>query len=91
MKEIGIDQSKHYSKSVDDLDSEFLTQLDYVITLCAEEVCPTFISQAKRLHWPLPDPAGHEEMSYQDQLQRFRVTREAIRTKLIAFKEENQI
>ena len=29
--------------------------VDTVITLCAEEVCPVFLGQATRLHWPLPD------------------------------------
>lgn len=37
---------------------EFLSNLDYVITLCAEEVCPTLSSRAKRLHWPINDPAN---------------------------------
>src|SRR5689334_2336880 len=55
LKEIGIDISHHRSKSVEDLSPAFLAQLDYVITLCAEEVCPTAISKAKKLHWPLAD------------------------------------
>jgi catechol 2,3-dioxygenase-like lactoylglutathione lyase family enzyme len=28
-----------------------------VITLCAEEVCPVFLGNARRLHWPIEDPA----------------------------------
>ena len=32
--------------------------VDLVVTLCAEEVCPAFLGTARRLHWPLPDPAG---------------------------------
>lgn len=36
---------------------DFLAHLDYVITLCTEEVCPTLPSKAQRLHWPIPDPA----------------------------------
>ncbi|MGZ3651902.1 MAG: arsenate reductase ArsC, partial [Bdellovibrionota bacterium] len=43
------------------LSPEFLDSLDYVITLCAEEVCPTLPSKAKRLHWPIPDPAAATE------------------------------
>ena len=58
LKEVGIDISKHYSESVDDLTPGFLAHLDYVITLCSEEVCPILVSKAKKLHWPLPDPAG---------------------------------
>ncbi len=57
LKKEGIDISKNYSKSVDELSEEFIQNLDYVITLCAEEVCPHIVSQAKRLHWPIPDPA----------------------------------
>lgn len=57
MKEKGIDISKHWSKSVNDLSPAFTAKLDYVITLCAEEVCPIIISKAQKLHWPFPDPA----------------------------------
>src|SRR3989338_8876191 len=60
MKEIGLDISKHYSKSIDDLSPKFIVGLDYVITLCAEEVCPTMVSKAKKLHWPHPAPATNE-------------------------------
>jgi len=88
MKEIGIDLSKHYSKSYDDLKPGFIVQLDYVITLCAEEVCPTIVSQrAKKLHWPLPDPAG-KGGSDEEQLSRFRETRDAITGKLQTFAKE---
>src|SRR4051794_8114435 len=52
MSEIGIDISKQYSKSVDDLSPKLIVGLDYLITLCAEEVCPIMVSKAKKLHWP---------------------------------------
>lgn len=81
LKEVGIDISKHYSKSADDLSPRFLVDLDYVITLCAEEVCPVLVSKAKKLHWPHPDPAGGD-------IERFREVREMIRAKLIALKQE---
>ncbi len=55
LAEIGIDASAQRSKSVDEIDR---TTVDTVITLCAEEVCPLFLGAARRLHWPLPDPAG---------------------------------
>ena len=77
MKEIGIDISSHTSKSIDDLDAQFLDRLDYVVTLCAEEVCPVLPSKAKKLHWPNPDPAGVEG-SRDQQLTVFRATRDAI-------------
>ena len=40
MDEIGIDIRDQFSKSTDDLDKDFIDNLDYAITLCAEEVCP---------------------------------------------------
>lgn len=88
MKEIGIDISNHYSKSCDDIQSEFISELDYVITLCAEEVCPVIISKAKKLHWPFPDPASKEPIPDMESLQRFRTARDSIRTQLMKFKEE---
>lgn len=88
MNEIGIDISKHYSKSTDDLSPKFIVDLDYVITLCAEEVCPIMVSKAKKLHWPLPDPAGSGSDS--QITERFRRTRDEIRSRLEAFKKENE-
>lgn len=88
LKESGIDISKHSSKAVADLDPTFVASLDYVITLCAEEVCPVFVSKAKRLHWPLPDPAGMPGPEA-EQLHRFRGTREEIKKRLLAFGEEH--
>ena len=57
MKEIGIDLSDNYPKSVD----KFLNNIfDYVITVCggANESCPTFTGKVKnRLHIGFDDPA----------------------------------
>src|SRR5438874_9206691 len=56
MSEIGIDISGHRSKSL----NEFLaTPFDYVITVCdnANQTCPVFPGPAKRIHWPIGDPA----------------------------------
>ena len=57
LSEIGIDATSHYSKSIDQLDSNYIDNLDYVITLCAEEVCPVLNSEAIKLHWFNEDPA----------------------------------
>lgn len=86
LKEKGIDISHHWSKSVDDLSPGFLAKLDYVITLCAEEVCPTLVSKAEKLRWPFPDPAitdGSEE----EKLNSFRQVRDAIEAALLEFKD----
>ena len=90
LKESGVDISANWSKSVDELPQEFLEGLDYVITLCAEEVCPVLPSRAKRLHWPIADPAGHEG-SGDDQLARFRSARDAIQQRLMEFGKESDI
>lgn len=58
-----------YSKSIEELPTDFLNKLDFVITLCAEEICPYLPTQAKRLHWPMPDPA---DASVQSNEQAFR-------------------
>jgi arsenate reductase len=53
LSEVGIDISKNTSKAVSDLKPAFVFDLHYVITLCAEEVCPVLPSRtAKKLHWP---------------------------------------
>jgi arsenate reductase len=87
LKEIGIDISRNHSKSIDDLSPGFLVGLDYVITLCAEEVCPTMVSRAKRLHWGLPDPAAARG-SETEILQAFRNTRDEIKRRLLELKSQ---
>lgn len=87
MAEVGIDISKHYSKSADDLSPNFIVALNYVITLCAEEVCPIMVSRAQKLHWPLPDPATKEGTDEQ-KLDKFRKTRDALIEKLKTFAAE---
>ena len=89
MQEIGIDISGHHSKSVDDfLDQEF----DYVITVCdhANERCPIFAGETKRIHWSIDDPVvpGNEEA----QLAAFRVARDELRKRIEAFvSRENEV
>ena len=68
MKEIGIDISEQRSKKISDLDEEFINNLDFVITLCAEEGCPVIISKAKKIHWPNPDPVVEGTSSKQQKI-----------------------
>ncbi|MBV8756239.1 MAG: arsenate reductase ArsC [Deltaproteobacteria bacterium] len=83
MNELGADLVAHTSKSVDAIDP---ASVDLVITLCAEEVCPVFLGQIRRLHWPVPDPASTDPtISRDEMLRRFREARDAIRAKLEAF------
>lgn len=85
MKEVGIDISGHYSKSIDELSPQFLVRLTYVITLCAEEVCPTLASTATKLHWPFPDPASTQQLPEEILVSRFRAARVGIRQQLEKF------
>lgn len=80
MREIGADLAGHASKAVDAIDP---ATVDVVITLCAEEVCPVFLGKARRLHWPIPDPASTDPTLSRDELlRRFRTARDTIRAKL---------
>lgn len=88
MREIGLDISQHYSKSVSELPEEFVSGLDYVITLCAQEVCPVILSRATKLHWPHPDPASKDPLPEEESLQRFRAARDAIQVRLQELKRE---
>ena len=56
MSDVGIDISKNITKSIDSIEEDFLNNLDYVITLCVEEVCPLVPEATKVLHWPNEDP-----------------------------------
>tara|TARA_S200000501_G_scaffold104002_1_gene97384 strand:+ start:807 stop:1205 length:399 start_codon:yes stop_codon:yes gene_type:complete len=58
LEDIGIDISSYKSKAIEDLDKDFINNLDFVITLCAEEVCPVLPSKAKLLHWVNEDPVN---------------------------------
>lgn len=83
MSEVNADLRDHHSKSVETIDP---ATVDTVITLCAEEVCPVFLGSARRLHWPIPDPASSDPaLTREDHLHRFRTARDTIRTKLESF------
>lgn len=86
MGELGIDLTTHRSKSVQTIDP---SEIGIVITLCAEEVCPVLLGNARRLHWPTPDPASKDPSIPRDEmLARFRAARDAIRGMLEAFASE---
>jgi arsenate reductase (thioredoxin) len=73
MRELGVDLTTHTSKSVQSIDP---ATVGTVITLCAEEVCPVFLGKARRLHWPIPDPASKDpSIPREEMLARFRTAR----------------
>jgi arsenate reductase len=83
MREIGVDISQHHSKSVDEFAGQ---EFDYVITVCdnANEQCPIFPGNTKRIHWSFEDPAaavGDE----QARLAVFRRVRDEIHQRLRLF------
>jgi arsenate reductase len=83
MSEIGVDISTQRSKSVD----EFLGQaFAYVITVCdnANEQCPVFPANTKRLHWSFADPAAAQG-DEQARLAVFRRVRDEIAEQLHIF------
>lgn len=80
MGELGIDLSSHHSKSVSDID---VSQIDMVITLCAEEVCPVLPGKVQRLHWGIADPASSDPSLGPENLrQRFRAARDQIKARI---------
>ncbi len=80
MREVGVDLGAHRSKSVETIDP---ATVDTVITLCAEEVCPAFFGAARRLHWPIADPASDDPaLSRDEMLARFRAARDEIQGRL---------
>jgi arsenate reductase len=86
MRDLGIDISKHRSKSV----NEFLDRrFDYIITVCdnAKESCPLFPGNADRIHWSFEDPAAVEG-SGEERLSAFRKVRDQIWERLKSFDRE---
>jgi arsenate reductase len=78
LAEAGVDSSAQHSKG---LDAVPLDDIDLVVTLCAEEVCPLFPRPVRRLHWPLPDPAtttGTDD----ERLAAFRAVRDELAARL---------
>jgi arsenate reductase len=84
MREIGIDISGGYPKSV----NQFLAEpFDFVITVCddANETCPVFAGDVRqRVHIGFEDPAKAVG-SRDDILNAFRKARDQIRTSLFDF------
>lgn len=80
MREVGVDLSAHRSKSVATIDP---AAVGTVVTLCAEEVCPVFLGKARRLHWPIQDPASKDpSLSREEMSARFRTARDQIQARL---------
>jgi arsenate reductase len=56
MAKVGIDIKNKETKSIYSIEKDFINNLDYVITLCNEEICPVVPNATKVLNWPNEDP-----------------------------------
>ncbi len=78
LQEIGIDISRHFSKSIQEVD---LNSVDLIITLCQQDICPNAPARIRKLHWPTEDPTLYG--LYEEQrLAAFRKVRDTLRVRL---------
>jgi len=84
MDEIGIDISRHRSKSLREFDG---WSFDFVITVCdsARESCPVFPGVKGRIHWSIEDPSF---VSEEERVKAFRAARDELRARLGGFLAE---
>src|SRR5712692_10589781 len=75
MKEQGIDISHQRAKGLPAIP---LGEVNTIVTLCAEEVCPVAPGNVRRLQWALPDPARATGTDA-ERLAAFRATRDALK------------
>ena len=78
MREIGIDISRHRSKSIDEFHGQ---NFDYIITVCdnAAETCPVFPGNVAHIHRSFTDPPPETISDYQSRLKIFREVRDDLR------------
>ena len=84
MKEINIDLSNHYSKSISDKD---LKSFDLAVTLCgnAKDKCINLNNLVKQyIHWDINDPAKANGTN-EEKLNIYRLVRDQIKNKIITF------
>ena len=82
--------AKKFGEAIADLDPGFLRDLDFVVTLCADEICPVLPSPAMRLHWPIADPARPSPTAAIETA-RYREARDQIRALLEGLAREHNI
>jgi arsenate reductase (thioredoxin) len=88
MEEIGFDISSAKPKLHSDLPPSFLADLDFVITVCEEELCPELTTRKERLRWSFSDPVL---LQGEEQKQLFRSIRNEIQGKIIDFGYQHQL
>jgi arsenate reductase len=88
MQEIGIDISSAKPKLHSDLPLSFLANLDYVITVCEENLCPELTTRKERLRWSFPDPVL---LKGEKQARLFRSIRDKLKQKMLDFGHQHQL
>lgn len=88
MAEVGVDISRHRSKSIDEFDGQ---TLDLLVTVCdnARESCPMYAGAKRQVHWGFDDPA-HATGTEPEKLAVFRRVRDEIRRRIELFLKEGQ-
>ncbi len=76
MRELGIDISRHGSKSVDDVGEAW----DVVVTVC-DASCPVPPRSGLKLRWKVPDPSAATGTK-DERLEVFRHVRDTIRSRV---------
>jgi len=76
MREVGVDLMTYGPKPLETIDP---STVGTVITLSAGDVLPDSLRTARRLHWPIPDPASNDPaVPREELLTRFRIARDQI-------------
>jgi arsenate reductase len=80
MQRIGVDISKQWSKTVQDLDGK---KMNVVVTVCDEgaEACPFVPGAREYIHWSIEDP-GRVTGSEEERLAAFEKTRKILERKI---------
>lgn len=80
MKEVGVDISSQWSKTVEEFEEQ---EFDYVVTVCgnARETCPLFLGQGRLIHHGFDDPPRLAETAADEDeaLDHYRRVRDEIR------------
>ena len=84
MQEINIDISTHYFKSYDNLPKQFKEDLNLVITLCKEEICPILSKNIEHIHLRIEDPENSSYFTEEEQILNFRKIRNKLKEKILS-------
>ncbi|MFQ5847942.1 MAG: arsenate reductase ArsC [Candidatus Methylomirabilales bacterium] len=84
MAEKGIDVSHQESKA---LTEEMVQEADVIVTVCghADHHCPALPSGARKVHWPIEDPALVSDRTPEEVLSAFRRARDDLESRIRNF------